>query len=230
MWHEHELGEYPTLGVSYEDEDEYNDAPWDYINACESAMDFLNEKMPWHELKQYAHSEDDDIDPQDAEALYTRGFDYEYDKDMRHALIWYRRAAELGHAVAMFNIGLCHELGSGVEQDMEQAINWYIKAAEHGHVLAQFNIAVCYEYGEGVVKDMEQAAKWYHKAAEHGDETSQISLGDFYFNGIGVAKDMIKAVEWYRRAAEQGNAVAQCKLGACYANGAGVNKYPAKAC
>lgn len=48
MWHEHELGRYPSLGLWSEDE-----PPWDYLDACERALDVFDEAAAWHELKEH---------------------------------------------------------------------------------------------------------------------------------------------------------------------------------
>jgi TPR repeat protein len=45
---------------------------------------------------------------------------------------WYRRAASLGNAKAMNNLGIMHGLGEGVEQDDLQAFAWFALAAERG--------------------------------------------------------------------------------------------------
>ena len=62
-------------------------------------------------------------------------------RDDRQAAIWYRRAAERGHAEAQFALGLAYEDGRGVPQDMREALSWYQKAADQGHMTAKEKIA-----------------------------------------------------------------------------------------
>ena len=50
---------------------------------------------------------------------------------------WYRKAAEQGHSVAQYNLGVCYQVGSGVVQSNAEAIKWYRKAAEQGDADAQ---------------------------------------------------------------------------------------------
>ncbi len=64
MWHDHDLGNYPSLGVRYE-----YDEPSAYINACEASLDAFNQAVSWTILKEHfmggdkdAHDEDDPID------------------------------------------------------------------------------------------------------------------------------------------------------------------------
>jgi uncharacterized protein len=58
-------------------------------------------------------------------------------KDQTQAAAWYKKAAEAGSAVGMFNLGTCYESGKGIDKDMEQAIAWYRKAADAGDAMAQ---------------------------------------------------------------------------------------------
>ncbi|HSW62149.1 MAG TPA: hypothetical protein VLH56_02340 [Dissulfurispiraceae bacterium] len=48
MWHDHDLGAYPSLGIWSE-----YDPPWDYINACECALQVFDAAVSWHELKEH---------------------------------------------------------------------------------------------------------------------------------------------------------------------------------
>ena len=55
------------------------------------------------------------------------------DQDYAKALEWLEKAADLGNATAMSNIGYFYKNGYGVEQDYEKALEWYEKAADLGH-------------------------------------------------------------------------------------------------
>ena len=69
---------------------------------------------------------------------------------------------------AICALGLCCELGAGVEQDMPRAVELYREAAERGYVPAQCNLGFCYYRGIGVEEDDAQAAQWFARAAEEG--------------------------------------------------------------
>ena len=62
MWHEHELGSYPTLGISYEDE-----TPYDYIQSAERALEVFDDAVSWHELKSLVYSEDHEEDEEESQ-------------------------------------------------------------------------------------------------------------------------------------------------------------------
>ena len=51
----------------------------------------------------------------------------------------YEKAAALGDAAAMFNLGVLYENGRGVQRDLSEARRWFEKAAEAGDVTAMRN-------------------------------------------------------------------------------------------
>lgn len=176
-------------------------------------------------------------------ALWHRDADTQYDlgvrftigavvggyKDIGIAMMWYRKAAEQGHADAQYALGSGYLEGHGVARDYSEAVKWYRKSAEQGNAAAQFRLGLCYANGYGVEKNFNEAMKWYRIAAEKGSAEAQFSLGLCYAYGYGVEKNFDEALKWYRRSAEQGNAEAQFIWGACYANGYGVAKDPTEA-
>jgi len=89
-------------------------------------------------------------------------------QDHAEAVRWYRKAAEQGHAVSQYNLGVMYANGQGVKQDHAEAVRWYRKAAEQGHTGGQCNLGGMYENGQGVKQDHAEAVRWYRKAAEQG--------------------------------------------------------------
>ena len=69
-----------------------------------------------------------------AEAHYQTGYQYSIGKgvpkDDAKALMWYRRAAEEGHAGAQYNLGAAYANGTGVSADQETAVDWFFKAGQ----------------------------------------------------------------------------------------------------
>ena len=126
------------------------------------------------------------------------------------AMLWYRKAADAGYAMAQFAIGNMYELGDcGLTQDMNQALYWYRKSAEQGFASAQYSMAVHYINNE---KNYAEGAIWLRKAAEQGHDKAQFHLGAFYENGLGVEKNLEEAKRWYQKSAEQGNEDAKKKI------------------
>src|SRR5437016_2610621 len=69
-----------------------------------------------------------------AEAHYQKGLAFYGSKppDYVNASVWYRRAAELGHASAQNDLGWLYQNGWGVPRDAGQALYWYRQAAIRG--------------------------------------------------------------------------------------------------
>ena len=63
---------------------------------------------------------------------YFLGNRYIRAKNSEKAVVWYRQAAEKGHAGAQACLGLCYEDGYGVVPDDTEAFKWRLKAAKQG--------------------------------------------------------------------------------------------------
>jgi TPR repeat protein len=98
------------------------------------------------------------------------------EKNMKKAFEYYEKAANQGHAIAEFNLGVMYEHGEGTAKDMKKAFKYYEKAANQGHADAQNNLAEMYKLGEGRVKNMKKAFEYYEKAANQGHAEAKIEL------------------------------------------------------
>ncbi|MCR4672831.1 MAG: SseB family protein [Lachnospiraceae bacterium] len=113
-----------------------------------------------------------DLPLNEAEILYNMGMDAQDDGDDDSAFNYFRQAAELGSAEAMFSTGLCYENGEGTEMDKGLAAQYYEKAAEAGNIAACFNLGYMYYNGTGVRKDTSKGVELIRKAADEGDEAA----------------------------------------------------------
>ena len=95
-------------------------------------------------------------------------------------IITYRKAADLGDALGMYNLGVCYEHGNGVPKDGAEAAKWYRKAADLGDATAMRALGVCYYNGTGVPKDEAEAVKWCRKAADLGNAESKEILAKIH--------------------------------------------------
>jgi hypothetical protein len=68
MWSDHDLGNYPSLGVWYEMEE-----PCEYIRACEHALDVFNDSVSWLNLKNHYFKSRDLTDEEDGDDEDERG-------------------------------------------------------------------------------------------------------------------------------------------------------------
>jgi TPR repeat protein len=88
-------------------------------------------------LRQLDGGIDPEITPTAARERYEMAFNYQngyggLHPDLKHALYWYRKAADQGYANAQYALGQSYEVGRGVERDPAQAQAWYQKAADQG--------------------------------------------------------------------------------------------------
>lgn len=118
---------------------------------------------------------------QDRDAAHDLALVFEYGRhdveiEIFKAAEWLTKAATEGHIEAMAELGLCYELGCGVEQSDTDALDWYMKAANAGCVTSKFSVAECFEEARGVPQSDEEACLWYYKAAIEGDHDSKMAL------------------------------------------------------
>jgi hypothetical protein len=151
------------------------------------------------------------------------------DHDYAQAMIWYRKAADQGHALAQAGICILYGQGHGVRQDYGEAAIWCRKAADQGLAAAQNYMGLAYRDGLGVRQDFSEAMRWYRKAADQGLADAQRDLGYLYMVGHGAKQDFSEAVRWSRKAADQGDALAQNNIGVLYEHGLGVRQDNAEA-
>jgi hypothetical protein len=65
MWHEHDLGEYATVGLFW-DPLQISDAPWDYISRAEDVLSCFDDSVEWSLLSERDEDEQDE-DAEDEE-------------------------------------------------------------------------------------------------------------------------------------------------------------------
>lgn len=136
-----------------------------------------------------------------------------------------RSAADLGHAEACDDLGLCYLNGiGGVEEDAETAVEWFRKAANRGYADGMFHLGKCYYSGNGVNTDAAEAFKWFQVASDNGAIEAKAWLGECYLFGIGIEEDVAMGVTLVGEAAVNGVAAAQARLGVCYYYGKGVEE------
>jgi TPR repeat protein len=126
-------------------------------------------------------------------------------QDYAEAMTWYRKAADVGNAPAMWRIGMLFAHGQGVSSDFAEAMKWYRKAADSGDSVAMRMLGLLFEIGTDVPQDYAEAMRWYRKAADVGDARAMRYIAECFEDGSGVAKDRAQAVTWYEKAAAAGD-------------------------
>lgn len=136
------------------------------------------------------------------------------------AVFWYQKAAEKGHAEALFKLGLCYEEGRGVPQQKEWAMKWYKKAAEMGNEAALPKYTKL-KYSNKTYKQVIKYELSLLTDAEKGDMKSQFNLGEWFFSHSSQNSYKAEAIAWYTKAALNDHVGAMLKLGYCYEKGIG---------
>eukprot|EP00535_Pseudo-nitzschia_heimii_P001789 CAMPEP_0197174368 /NCGR_PEP_ID=MMETSP1423-20130617/920_1 /TAXON_ID=476441 /ORGANISM="Pseudo-nitzschia heimii, Strain UNC1101" /LENGTH=309 /DNA_ID=CAMNT_0042623291 /DNA_START=91 /DNA_END=1020 /DNA_ORIENTATION=+ len=121
----------------------------------------------------------------DSDSAHNLALTYEYGRhgvevDVVAAAEWFELAANEGNVESMVELGLCYELGCGVEQSDEHALDWYTKAAHLGHATAKFSVGEIFEEARGVPQSDEEACIWYYRAALVGCDDSKLALRRLY--------------------------------------------------
>ncbi|MGX2951472.1 SEL1-like repeat protein [Ursidibacter sp. B-7004-1] len=187
----------------------------------------LAEKVPFLTIPQLTEK----AEQGDAMAQTILGTAYHFgrtedylEKDYAKALYWYQKVAEQNQPIALYQLGIMHEFGRGVEKDGKGAFKWYLKSAELGGRDAQTRVAFAYYKGDWVAKEDKQAFYWFKKVAEQG--LYYDILGIFYFRGIGTEQNNEKAFENFIKAHQQQpkNASLQEQLGIMYEFGLGTSE------
>lgn len=100
--------------------------------------------------------------------MYYKGEGVKRDPAM--AAMFFRRAAERGHAGAQYNLALMYNRGVAVPKDSREAARLYTLAAEQGYDKAQYNLGLMYARGDGVERDQRKALWWLAKSARQGNK------------------------------------------------------------
>src|SRR5215475_9749455 len=121
---------------------------------------------------------------EDRESLFRLGQEYfsgdGRPKDLKAALDYFQRSADLGYAPAQFEVGLAYDpMGQartyGIPGDRTIAFQWFLKSAEQGNRKAMSLVAMGYLMGlGGTSRDEEKAAEWYAKLVPLGDTYAMI--------------------------------------------------------
>ncbi|GBC07361.1 hypothetical protein RclHR1_07400008 [Rhizophagus clarus] len=116
---------------------------------------------------------------------------------------WYKKAADNGNVMAMYNIArrliAC--------KDYVNAIELLVKSANEDYVEAINTLGFCYEEGNGVELNPTKAAEMYLKAARMGSPVSQFNIARMLDDDSkkNNKENLALAIIWYKKAADQGD-------------------------
>ena len=147
--------------------------------------------------------------------IYNKGYFFYtgtngFDKDIKQAIKYFEKAAQLGYADAMNYLGLIYENGNGVPKSYQLASLWYIKAinADNKNPFASYNLARMYYNGTGVRKNLDRAYVYAHSSVLLGlGNTNSIYPKSCYLTGLILMeyyKKYRRAVLYFYDAAKYG--------------------------
>jgi uncharacterized protein len=140
------------------------------------------------------------------------------------AITRYKRAAELGNAIAQAILGDVYSDGELVKADYDQAVKYYRMAADQEQRDGEFGLGARYFLGQGVPLDQKEAFRWFQAAADQGHPDAQYDIGAMYESGQGTVPDLSLATHYYQLAAQQDVVNAQYRLGLLLAKGDAIEK------
>jgi TPR repeat protein len=146
------------------------------------------------------------------------------DKDVRAALSWYQKGAELGNEESQQRLANILLRGEGVPKDGALAVNWLKRAAVCGDSVAQRILGLTYIWGIDVIRNSTFGKKWLTRSAEQGDAHGAYHLGKILQREDPPRFD--EAYRWFDKAARTGHSEAQGCLGICFWYGQGVAPDP----
>lgn len=128
--------------------------------------------------------------------IYDRGLGIR--RDPIEAMKWYRMAANQGHILAQYMLGMLHSSGfDGTTRARSNAVRVGGAAATPSQ-----RLGIAYV----------EALKWLTLAAKQGLAQAQYSLGLMYATGSGIPEDFVAAHFWWTVAVECGSDQARNKL------------------
>lgn len=153
-------------------------------------------------------------------------------QDYAQAYEWWKKASLKADVRAIANLGMCYQLGRGVERDSVDAVRLYEKSIKEGNktLLNQrienapnsafdaMLVGDCYENGVGVSKNYAKAAEYYAQAAAKGSVDGMRQAGICYLN----AKDNAKAIQYFEKGASKGDLSSKYWAGKMLIGGMGV--------
>ncbi|MCJ8322659.1 MAG: sel1 repeat family protein [Rhizobiales bacterium] len=155
-------------------------------------------------------------------ADYKTGISLHKQQQYTLALAEFTTAANDGHRLAQYMLGVYYSAGHAVDADQQIAKSWYEKSANQNYSYAQNNLGNFYATGRGDTElDYDIAIFWYKKAAAQGDMEAVYNLGQMYEFGFGYAINIPRAIEKYTMAGALAHADAQYRLALIYAYGKG---------
>ncbi len=135
--------------------------------------------------------------------------------------IYFKKAADLGDANGLNNLGLCYQNGWGCAVDLKTAFACFSKAAQQGHAEAINNLGCFHREGLYVKQDYVAALRCFKVSAGQGNTSGQLNYALAVLRGEGIRANPEKGIELLESLAGRGQLEAMDCLSAIYLRGVG---------
>lgn len=203
-------------------DDDYKDALEAYqrASAAGDPTGLFNEGLVYEQGKRYP------VDLAKASQLYLKaaerghiqamvqlaGIYLNGSSNQKDALVWYKKAADLGDRNALYQLGLLSETGVATKLDYADAMNYYEQASNKGNLSAKLALARMYQYGLGVTKDPQKAREIYKELAARDNAYAQYQLAMSYVDGASNQQMPAEGIKLLQQAQENGSLQARKAL------------------
>ncbi len=175
-----------------------------YANLLRESEQGMEQKCPFcREPLRLTDEEHDQnfmkrVKANDPAAIFHMGKKCLEEEDYEGVFQYWKKAAELGHMDAQFNLSIMYRKGEGVERDMKKSMYHMEEAAIGGHHLARYDLGL-YEWRGG---RYDRAAKHYIIAAKLGYDKALEALKKGFAKGLVGKDDYAAALRGHQAAVD----------------------------
>lgn len=108
-------------------------------------------------------------------------YDYDSLNESEKAFAYFKKAAE--YEWYSEGLGICYEMGIGVEDNETEAFKYYTLAADNGNTMSMYRTGLCYYNGVGVKQNYAEAYRWFTDAAGNENIAATYYLGKMMMYG-----------------------------------------------
>ena len=141
---------------------------------------------------------------------YERALQVQDSASLEELFSLYARSAEMGNAIAQYNVAMMYCNGEAVNVDYQQAAYWFGQSAAQEFAPAQYRLGEMHYFGRGgLERNLAMALSLFTTASDNGDPDAQMNLAMLLGSGEGVPLDTERALEWMSRARRSGHEAAR---------------------
>ena len=182
-----------------------------YVNGSEGVAVNLEEAARWYAM---AAEQNHSGAANNLAVIYRDSFNRG-----EEAITLFKRSAELGEPVAMYNLGKTYRDGNGVPADADQAIVWLSRAVDNNVPQACLDLGLLFYRRDDITK----AGHIFEKGASLDNSVCTFNYALYLFEGWGDYRaDKSLAFTQFLKSANLGHVPAMYRTGQCHLEGDGV--------